>query len=225
MNWFSSEMIYHGFAYSAMFVVSWYAYRKKSLKFFSENGWAKNMGPLFLVMTTGILLWGFFPFFIWGIEFSEEIIGGKNPLEKILGILIMGLVVLASLVGYSQSKNLQKVDSLFFAPPIPFIVFLFFVFRISFLIAYEFWFRGVFLYDLLLAFTTPVAIGINVFLYALIHYFAGPKEALSSILFGIILCLITIYTGAVWPAILIHLSLSLSFESGFFQKAYKKLYF
>lgn len=225
MNWFSAEMIYHIFAYSAMFGASWYAYRKESLKFFSENGWAKNMGPLFLVMTTGILVWGFLPFFIRGIEFSAEIIGGKNPLEYTQWILIMVLIILASLVGYSQSKNLQKVDSLFFAPPIPFIVFLFFVFRISFLIAYEFWFRGIFLYDLLLAFSVPVAIGINVFLYALIHYFSGPKEALSSILFGVILCLITIDIGAVWPAVLIHLSLSLSFESGFFQKAYKKLYY
>jgi membrane protease YdiL (CAAX protease family) len=225
MNWFSAEMIYHIFAYSAMFGVSWYAYRKKSLKFFSENGWTKNMGPLFLVMTTGILVWGFLPFFIRGIEFSGEIIGGKNPLEYTQWILIMVLVILASLVGYSQSKNLQKVNSLFFAPPIPFIVFLFFVFRISFLIAYEFWFRGIFLHDLLYAFSAPVAIGINVFLYALIHYFAGPKEALSSILFGVILCLITIDIGAVWPAVLTHLSLSMSFEYGFFQKAYKKLYY
>lgn len=225
MNWFSAELIYHSFAYAAMFGVSWYAYRKKSLKFFSENGWAKNLGPLFLVMATGILVWGFSPFFIRGMEFSMEIIAGTTPLDSKKWILLTALVLLASVVGYSQSKKLQKVDSLFFAPPIPMMVFLFFVFRISFLIAYEFWFRGLFLHDLLLAFSTPLAIGINVFLYALIHYFAGPKEALSSILFGIILCLVTIYIGAVWPAILIHLSLSMSFESGFFQKAYKKLYY
>ena len=224
MALFSLEMVYNAFAYSAMFGVSWYAYNQKSLKFFSENGWAKKMPTHFLVMGTGILVWGFLPFFIRGSGFSWEIIAGKTPLEDNLWILTLVLILLASLVGYSQSKNLQKVNSLFLDPPLPLIVILFFLFRISFLIAYEFWFRGVFLHDLLLAFSVPVAIGINVFLYALIHYFAGPKEALSSILFGVILCLLTIHSEAVWPAVIIHLSLSLSFELCFFQKAYKKLF-
>lgn len=183
------------------------------------------MGPHFLVMATGILVWGLLPFFLWGSEFSGEIISGKNPLDHLQLILVFSLMILALLVGYSQSKKLQKVETLFTSPPIPLIVILFFVFRVSFLAAYEFWFRGVFLQDLLLVFSTPMAIGINVLLYALIHYFAGPVEAWSSIAFGIILCLLVIYTGAVWPAILIHLFLSLSFEIGFFQKAYKRLYF
>ncbi|WP_194973076.1 CPBP family intramembrane glutamic endopeptidase [Aquiflexum lacus] len=225
MNWINSEFLYHTFAYLAMFAVSWYAYYKKSLKFFSDQGWAKHMGPHFLVMGTGILVWGLLPLIIWGSEFSEDIILGKNPLGNMQWLLVASLVILASIVGFSQSKKLQKIDTLFIAPPIPLIVALFFIFRISFLIAYEFWFRGIFLQDLLSSFSTSLAIGINVFLYALIHYFAGPKEAWSSIAFGVILCLLVIFTLAVWPAIIIHLSLSLSFESGFFQKAYKRLYF
>jgi membrane protease YdiL (CAAX protease family) len=225
MNWLSPEFLYHTFAYSAMFGVSWYAYHKKSLKFFHDQGWAKQMNLLFLVMGTGILVWGFLPFFIWGTEFSGETIIGKNVLDTTQWLLVTSLVILASIVGYSQSRKLQKKDILFVAPPTLLIVVLFFVFRISFLAAYEFWFRGIFLHDLILVFSTPMAIGINVLLYALIHYFAGPVEAWSSIAFGIILCLLVIYTGVVWPVILIHLVLSLSFEVGFFQKAYKRLYF
>ncbi|WP_373523778.1 CPBP family intramembrane glutamic endopeptidase [Aquiflexum sp.] len=225
MNWIIPEFLYHAFAYAAVFGVSWYAYSNKSLKFFSNKGWAEKMGSHFLVMGIGILVWGLLPFFIWGSEFSGETLAGKNPLENTQWILVTSLVILASLVGYSQSKKLQKIDTLFFSPPIPMIVMLFFIFRIGFLAAYEYWFRGIFLHDLLLVFSSPIAIGINVFLYALIHYFAGPKEAWSSIAFGVILCLLVIYTDAVWPAILIHLSLSLSFEFGFFQKAYKRLYF
>jgi membrane protease YdiL (CAAX protease family) len=225
MNWSDSEFLYHTFAYLAMFAVSWYAYNKKSLKFFSDQGWAKHKGPHFLVMGTGILVWGLLPLIYWGSEFSEEIILGKKPLNSIQWLLIVILMILASFVGFSQSKKLQKIDTLFIAPPVPLIVALFFVFRISFLIAYEFWFRGIFLHDLLLIFSPSLAIGINVFLYALIHYFSGPKEAWSSIAFGVILCLLVIFTGATWPAIFIHLSLSLSFESGFFQKAFKRLYF
>lgn len=225
MNSLSPEFLYHAFAYSAMFGVSWYAYHKKSLKFFSDQGWAKQMTPHFLVMGTGILIWGLLPLFIWGTEFSGEKVTGKNPFDTTQWLLGISLVILASIVGYSQSKKLQKIDILFVAPPTLLIVILFFVFRVSFLAAYEFWFRGIFLHDLLIEYSTPIAIGINVFLYALIHYFAGPKEAWSSIAFGVILCLLVIYTGSVWPAILIHLSLSLSFELGFFLKAYKRLNF
>ncbi|WP_373493066.1 CPBP family intramembrane glutamic endopeptidase [Aquiflexum sp.] len=225
MNWFTSEFLYHSFAYLAMFGVSWYAYHKKSLKFFSDQGWAKHMGPHFLVMGIGILVWGLLPLFSWGYGFSQEIITGKTPMDNIQNLSVIALAILAMIVGYTQSSKLQKIDKLFIAPPTPLIVMLFFIFRISFLVAYEFWFRGVFLHDLLLVFSTPMAIGVNVFLYALIHYFAGPLEAWSSIAFGIILCLLVIYTGVVWPVILIHLSLSLSYELGFFQKAYKRLYF
>lgn len=78
------------------------------------------------------------------------------------------------------------------------------------------WFRGWFLSELI-AETGKIwiAIGINIALYSTIHLFAGRKEAISALPFGIVLCLITIEMQILWAAAVIHLFLSLGFELNF----------
>ncbi|HET7715134.1 MAG TPA: CPBP family intramembrane glutamic endopeptidase [Bauldia sp.] len=73
-----------------------------------------------------------------------------------------------------------------------------------YMFAYEFLFRGILLFPCLAALPTGWAIAINVALYALAHVPKGPREALGSIPLGIVLCLATIDTGAIWAAFLIH---------------------
>ena len=83
--------------------------------------------------------------------------------------------------------------------------------RALFLIMYEIFFRGLVLFIMLEDFGITIAIIINLFLYVLVHWF-NKKERYGSVLMGIILCGVTIYYYSVWPAIIIHLSLSLSHE-------------
>jgi membrane protease YdiL (CAAX protease family) len=85
--------------------------------------------------------------------------------------------------------------------------------RNSFLVCYEWFFRGLVLFSCLSAFGIIPAVLINLLLYAFIHSFSGKKEFLGSIPFGIILCGFALWWHSVWPAILLHLLLSASYES------------
>jgi membrane protease YdiL (CAAX protease family) len=215
------EFAYHGFAYLSMFLVSWWAYKRKSLKFFSENGWSKNYKIQLILLTWGILVWACIPIFISGKTPITLLIFGVAPPTAIDLILVTGLAASAFLVSRSQAVKLDIHSPLFHPIPSPLVLSSYMAFRMMFLISYEIWFRGFLLQNLNLVFSTPVAIGINVFLYALIHIFASKKEALSSIGFGITLCLITLHVGAVWPAIVIHLSLSTGYEGSFIVRILK----
>jgi membrane protease YdiL (CAAX protease family) len=84
--------------------------------------------------------------------------------------------------------------------------------RCLFLIVYEIFFRGV-LFSFCIAVTNiPLAIVINVMLYAIAHAFSTRQELAGTIPFGILLCLLTLFSGSVWPALIIHLLLGLPYD-------------
>jgi membrane protease YdiL (CAAX protease family) len=85
--------------------------------------------------------------------------------------------------------------------------------RNSFLISYEWFFRGVVLFSCVSLYGLVPAVIINIVLYALIHSISGRKEFFGSILLGIILCVFTLWWQSAWPAILLHLLLSATYES------------
>lgn len=78
--------------------------------------------------------------------------------------------------------------------------------------AYEIFFRGSFLPALLAFFSPAVSIVINTFFYALMHASSGKKELAGAVPLGIVLCYLTIVTQSVWPAVILHIFLALSFE-------------
>ena len=88
----------------------------------------------------------------------------------------------------------------------------YFVIRFLFLVIYEFFFRGVMLQSVAVSAGIEWAIVINLVLYAIAHIYSNRKEFIGSVPFGLLLCLITIKLQSVWPAIVIHLMLSLPYE-------------
>ncbi|MFP4470563.1 MAG: CPBP family intramembrane glutamic endopeptidase [Bacteroidales bacterium] len=79
-----------------------------------------------------------------------------------------------------------------------------------YLLAYEFLFRGLLLFSTYEVFGIWTAIAINVTIYSLAHLPKGSGETLGAIPFGIILCLLTLYTGTLFFAFFMHLALALS---------------
>ncbi len=82
----------------------------------------------------------------------------------------------------------------------------------AYLLAYEFMFRGFFLFTAVENIGIWPAIVLNTCIYALVHLPRSSKLALGSIPLGIILCLGTLDTGTIWFAGLTHLTLALSNE-------------
>lgn len=85
--------------------------------------------------------------------------------------------------------------------------------RVPGLIIYEIFFRGVLLGISLEWFSTPFAVALNIILYAIAHAFSSRKEFIGSIVFGLLLCYITILFDSILPAIILHLGLALPYES------------
>lgn len=83
---------------------------------------------------------------------------------------------------------------------------------VAFLIAYEFLFRGFLLHASLELMQTIPAFALNGALYALAHTYKGPGETYGSIPVGIILCYLTLVTGNIWSAVILHSIMALSNE-------------
>ena len=80
----------------------------------------------------------------------------------------------------------------------------------AYLFAYELMFRGILLSVCVSVLGVWPAIAINVALYSTTHLPKGAAETIGAIPFGLLVCYITLTTGTIWVAVVIHLILSLS---------------
>jgi membrane protease YdiL (CAAX protease family) len=83
---------------------------------------------------------------------------------------------------------------------------------VLFLVGYEFLFRGFVLNASLGLMEPGPAIALNCALYAFAHFYKGPAETFGAIPVGIILCYITLITGNIWCAVILHSVMALSNE-------------
>jgi len=83
---------------------------------------------------------------------------------------------------------------------------------ILYLLPYELLFRGFLFFSCLEDYPLWLACTINIVIYALSHLPKGIKETLLCIPFGLLLCMLTWYTGNIWSAVFIHIALALSNE-------------
>jgi len=81
---------------------------------------------------------------------------------------------------------------------------------IAYLLAYELLFRGFLLFALYRVSGAWVASMVNVALYAIAHIPKGQKEAIGAIPLGLLLCYLTLRTGDIWIAVVVHITLAIS---------------
>lgn len=81
-----------------------------------------------------------------------------------------------------------------------------------YLFAYEFLFRGVLLIPLAKHLGVWTAIAINIALYSANHIAKGIEETLGAIMLGFVLCLLTLESGTIWIAYLVHVSLAWTYS-------------
>jgi membrane protease YdiL (CAAX protease family) len=73
-----------------------------------------------------------------------------------------------------------------------------------YLFGYEFLFRGVLLIPLIEPLGMWPAIAINIVLYSATHIPKGLDETIGAIPLGFVLCLLTISSGTIWIAFIVH---------------------
>ena len=80
----------------------------------------------------------------------------------------------------------------------------------AYLLGYEFLFRGLLLFPLVDAFGVWPAVAINTAMYSVTHIPKGLDETIGAALLGVVLCLITLMTGTLWVAIVVHITMALT---------------
>jgi membrane protease YdiL (CAAX protease family) len=83
---------------------------------------------------------------------------------------------------------------------------------VIFLVGYEFLFRGFVLFASLDIMEPTAAIALNTTVYAFAHFYKGPAETFGTIPAGILFCYLTLLTGNIWSAVVLHSVMALSNE-------------
>lgn len=83
-----------------------------------------------------------------------------------------------------------------------------------YLVGYEFLFRGILLFPVVDIVGVWPAIAINTAMYSATHIPKGMDEAIGAAPLGIVLCLITLLTGTLWVAIIVHIAMALTNSFG-----------
>jgi membrane protease YdiL (CAAX protease family) len=176
----------------------------------SGSGKLKNVlagkadaGVLFTQLVSGLIFLG-----IGSIDFR---------FDHFVWILTATAVQGGILSAFKNINPNNSIHSLSAYLPLSFILV-----RTLFLIVYEIFFRGAMLFIMIEDMNIVLAIIFNLFFYMMVHWF-HKQERYGSLIMGIVLCSVTIYYHSVWPAILIHLSLALSYEISLLIK-YKSLF-
>ena len=197
--------------YVFLFLLFLLVWKKKSENLASPNVQNGNWTWFHIRHAVGIIIMVFIPMLLLPVVNYGllEIPGSINQLQ-VITLLVTGLLLLILSAKASDSIETKKIAG---GSQSTFNAVVHILLRNSFLVAYEWFFRGLILFSCVSLFGIFPAVLINLFLYASIHLINGKKEFLGSIPFGIILCGFTLWWHSVWPAILLHLLLSASYES------------
>lgn len=126
--------------------------------------------------------------------------------------LLIPLILILAYFSARTPANLQQYPQIRAKEWTPAILIISSLSWILFLIGYEFLFRGFVLFASLDIMNPVPAIALNTTIYAFAHFYKGPGETFGSIPAGILFCYLTLLTGNIWTAVILHAVMALSNE-------------
>jgi len=203
------------FICSVVFILLFLAERfenaRKSHTLFDILSTGGKLSLLFNKLFFGIIITGSVAAY-WFLSSGDlRLLTNTIPLDGWFLILIL-LSAAAMITGFVSAKKIISTCLISAHAPSTYFTATYLLFRTLFLIGYEFFFRGVLLFKILIDADEEIAIAFNILLYALLHCFSNRKELIGTIPFGLLLCSVTLFYQSIWPAVIIHLCLALVHE-------------
>jgi membrane protease YdiL (CAAX protease family) len=192
--------------FSCQFFATWFAKIHNCNRIFTETGKPARSMPLLIVShVAGACCLGLLPWlFVYGSHIPTE----TPDFPRFIALtMVIGLIGLFG--GYAGSLVKLKESLTLFARH---LMCEYFIARVIFLSSYEYFFRGILLFETRLLMGTLYAIIVSTTLTVLLHVFTNKKEMLACIPFGLLQCILCIYLQSVWPAMLVHVALSMAYE-------------
>ena len=192
--------------FACQFLITGFARLHNSNRLFTETGKPARSMPLLIVShVAGACCLGLLP---WLVESGSHIPSATPDVVRITFFVIAVFLVVA--VGCYAGSLVKLKESLALFPR--HLVYIYFTARVLFLCSYEYFFRGILLFETGLLMGTLHAIIISTTFTVLLHVFTNKKEMLACIPFGLLQCILCIYLQSVWPAMLVHVALSMAYE-------------
>lgn len=216
----TTDIIVFTISFTMVFALSWISRINKNHRLFNDEGEiTRRPGNLLGIHVAGILWLGLAPVVQLKLSVVHVLLG--NSIPEASSLFIFGLVyLLAITVAFRLGKNISgsgiiahemhgQLTRSFFKR--------YFIIRALYLSIYELWFRGFLLFETIKWLGIPAAVSLNILLYTLLHIFKSKKEIIACIPFGLVLCCLSIFFNAAWPAIILHTSFSLVYESNIYR--------
>jgi len=215
----SYSVVFYSISYFLFFLLLLISKKRKGLRLFDEDGLVSNPRLLILLHVGGIVLFGAVPFLF---DHAAAFVLFKNaavwePLTSIIVLLTILLLFISPRLAEKKCRKFLDSATRHASPDKKFII-TYFLVRILFICFYECWFRGFLLNDCIATFGIGWAIVLNICLYAILHIVNGKDEVIACFPFGLLLCCLCIWQGAVWPAVALHLALTVPYEMSFLKK-------
>jgi membrane protease YdiL (CAAX protease family) len=173
--------------------------------------------PAIISRLTGIVFLFVIPFLITRSLYVDALkrygLSGKNFLQSLIwsAAVGMGLIILNIVLG-KRPENLARYPQIREREWSPQLFVLSASTWIGYLFAYEYLFRGLLLFSCYRACGFWNAVALNVALYMMAHLDKSLAEVASAVPLGFLLAILTLKTGTIWAAFLIHVILALSNE-------------
>lgn len=207
------------------FMIYWFTQESPALKRRLESKFGEEKASIRRIISTkylGAVSLGILPFLVYKIAFPDTSLaqlGFTINKSTILTSLMIGLglggVMALTLYFNTRKPRIQDKHpeirvkvwerSLIFNNLLAWAVYL---------LGYEFFFRGVLLFPLFESIGLWPAIAVNALFYAGVHIPKGVDEAILALPFAVILCLLTVTTGTIWIAFLVHLMMAWTVTMG-----------
>jgi membrane protease YdiL (CAAX protease family) len=202
------------------FILYYFISKSEKLKtwYISRKGLENDtVGWVMIERSLGVFFFGIVPLLIILIGSDESLthygLSSRNFLVSIFWTLALSPLILVmnyfnskkpdNLAMYPQIRKKEWDTALLVQSALSWTAYLF---------AYEFLFRGYLLFVSLHFMGVWPAIALNIVIYSLVHVPKGHKEAFGAVPLGIVLCIVTIHTGNIWFAFLLHVVMALSNE-------------
>lgn len=195
------------------------AKKQHANRLFDEQGVVADTRLLVAVHMGGIVLFGVVAALLpQPLAFMPVPAATDASLPAMLTGLLVGLLSIFSWWLAEKKHRARACPTPTRAPLSGAFVAAYFLLRVVFICAYESWFRGYLLLACAAAFGVGAAVLLNVGLYAALHLVNGKAEVLGCLPFGAVLCGLCLWQGAAWPAVVLHLALTLPYEAGYLRK-------
>lgn len=207
---------------TVVFTAYWFLFSSQKMAAWFENRYSGDEGKIKHILFTkylGLFLLGVIPAIVFWVMYPEDYSPWKLGLRlitetnilSIMWILGLGLPILVlNWFAARRPKTFSMYPQIRVKEWDRSLIVRYSMAWCAYLLGYEFLFRGVLFFPLVDSIGVWPAIAVNIALYVTTHIPKGLDESIGAGPLGLVLCLITLHTGTIWVAFMVHVFLALS---------------